>query len=54
MQIISENIKVQNTGEFSTEYIEKFLASQNFDVIRWAVVDVQKDFFTLAVARVII
>ena len=54
MQIISENINLKNINEFSTEYIETELKKQNLDVVRWAITDVDKDFFTVSVSHVII
>ena len=54
MQIISDNIKLKNNNTFSTEYIEQELRNKGFDIIRWAIVDIQNDFFTVAVSHVII
>lgn len=54
MQIVSENIKIKNIKEFSTEYIEGELKNLGFDFIRWAIVDVQEDFFIVCVSYVII
>jgi len=54
MQIVSENIILKNTNEFSSEYIESELASRNLDVVRWAIIDIQEDVFTVCVSHVTI
>ena len=54
MKIISENIKIKNINTFTTEYIENELKKMKLDTVRWAVVDVKEDFFTICVSHVII
>lgn len=54
MQIISENINIKNINEFSTEYIESELKKLNLDFVRWAIVEIQEDFFTVNVSYVTI
>lgn len=55
MQIVSDVVKIANTGEFITTQIESELISKGFkDVVRWAIVDIENDFFTVCVSHVII
>ena len=54
MEIVSENIKLKNIKEFSTEYIENELNKLNLDVVRWAIVDCNELDFTVCVSHVII
>lgn len=54
MKIVSENITIKNTGDFSTEYIESELIKQGLDVVRWAIIDVNQNDFTVCVAHVTI
>ncbi len=54
MKIVSENIQLKNINTFTTEYIETELRKMNIDPVRWAVIDVNENFFTLCVSHVII
>ena len=54
MLIVSENIKLKNIKQFSTEYIEGELDKLALDVIRWAIVDCNEFDFTVCVSHVII
>ncbi len=54
MKIVSENIQLKNINTFTTEYIESELRKMNIDPVRWAVIDVNENFFTLCVSHVII
>ena len=54
MEIISENIKLKNINEFTTEYIEGEFKKLNLDVVRWAIVDCNESDFTVCVSHVII
>ena len=54
MKIVSENIQLKNINTFTTEYIESELRKMNMDPVRWAVIDVNENFFTLCVSHVII
>ena len=54
MQIVSENIEIKNIKEFSTEYIEAELQNRGLDVVRWAIVEIKDDFFTVCVSHVTI
>ena len=47
MQIISEIINLPNIGEPSTEYIESELKKRNITPLRWAIVKISNDFFTI-------
>ena len=50
MAIVSENINIKNTGEPSTEYVENELKKSGIVPLRWAIVKISKDFFTINVA----
>ena len=50
MEIISKLINIKNIGEPSTEYIEHELKKMGIDPLRWAIVKISKDFFTINVA----
>ena len=50
MAIVSENINIKNTGEPSTEYVETELKKSGIVPLRWAIVKISKDFFTINVA----
>ena len=54
MQIVSENILLNNIENVCTEYIEGELKKRNLDVIRWAIVDSDENYFTVCVSHVII
>lgn len=54
MQIVSENIKIRNSKEVCTEFIEGELKKLNLDVVRWAIIDSDEDYFTVCVSHVII
>ena len=47
MQIISEILNIPNNGNPSTEYIENELAKKGILPLRWAIVKISKDFFTI-------
>jgi len=47
MQIKSEIIKIQKTDQITTEYIEKELKKMGINPLRWAIVKIEKDFFTI-------
>lgn len=47
MQIVSEHINIINNGEPTTEYIENELKKKNIKPVRWAIVKISKDFFTI-------
>ena len=55
MQIVSDTIKITNTGVFTTAHIESELMSKGFkNIVRWAIVEIESDFFTVCVSHVII
>ena len=47
MQIVSEIIDIPNNGNPSTEYIEQELKKMNIIPLRWAIVKISEDFFTI-------
>ena len=47
MQIVSEIINIPNNGEPSAEYIEEALKEREINPLRWAIVKISKDFFTI-------
>ncbi len=47
MQIISEIIDIPNNGNPSTEYIENELLKKGIKPLRWAIVKISKNFFTI-------
>ena len=50
MEIISEIVNVKNNGEATTEYIENELKKLGLNPLRWAIVKISKDFFTINIA----
>ena len=55
MQIVSDSVKLNNIGVFTTSYIENELIKLGYkDVVRWAIVEIEEDFFTVSVSHVII
>ena len=47
MEIVSEIINIPNNGEPTTEYIESELKKRNITPLRWAIVKISNDFFTI-------
>ena len=54
MKIVSDLIKIPKIHEVSTEYIESELNAHGLDVVRWAIVEVEDDYFNVCVSHVII
>lgn len=50
MSIVSEILDIENNGKPSTEYIEAELKKRGIDALRWAIVKISNDFFTINVA----
>ncbi len=50
--ITSKEIKIENIGEFSSEYVNSQLRQLGFDVLRWAITNVDDDFYTVNIAIV--
>jgi hypothetical protein len=50
MEIISELVKISNNGNPSTEYIVSELQKKGINPLRWAIVKISKDFFTINTA----
>ncbi|MBR3889293.1 hypothetical protein IKJ53_02135 [bacterium] len=50
MSIVSEIINIKNNGNPTTEYVEAELKKQGITPLRWAIVKIGNDFFTINVA----
>ena len=50
MRIESRIVKIKNNNTPTTEYIEKELNDQNINPIRWAIVEVSEEYYTISVA----
>lgn len=50
--ITSKEIKIKKLDEFSSQYINEELEKKNLDVLRWAVTDVDDEFYTVNIAIV--
>ena len=47
MQIVSEIIKIPFTKNISTEYVEAELKKSGIIPLRWAITDINNDYFTI-------
>ena len=50
MSIVSEIINIKNNGNPTTEYVEAELKKRGIIPLRWAIVKIGNDFFTINVA----
>ncbi len=50
MSIVSEILEIENNANPTTEYIESELSKRGIEPLRWAIVKISKDFFTINVA----
>ena len=50
--ITSKEKKIKILDEFSSQYINEELEKKNLDVLRWAVTDVDDEFYTVNIAIV--
>lgn len=50
--ITSKEIKIKKLDEFSSQYVNGELEKRNLDVLRWAVTDVDDEFYTVNIAIV--
>ena len=50
MSIVSEILEIENNNNPSTEYVECELKKRGIEPLRWAIVKISKDFFTINVA----
>ena len=48
--IITKEVKVKKTENISSEYIEFHLKQMGLNVLRWAIVKVDEEFYTLTLA----
>lgn len=47
MQIVSETVNIPNNGNPDTEYVLSELKKKNIIPLRWAIVKISNDFFTI-------
>lgn len=50
--ITNKEVKIKNIGQFESEYIENELSKLGYDVLRWAIVSADEDFYTVNIAIV--
>lgn len=50
MSIVSEILNIKNNGNPTTEYVEEELKKLGIIPLRWAIVKIGNDFFTINVA----
>lgn len=50
MSIVSEILEIENNNNPSTEYVEGELKKRGIEPLRWGIVKISKDFFTINVA----
>ena len=50
MQIETTIIELENTKNFSVEYVESQLQQRNIEPLRWAIVDINEKTFSVNVA----
>ena len=48
--ITSKEVKIKIPAEFTSEYIEDELRNMGFDILRWAITDYDKEFYTVNIA----
>ncbi|MCD7739788.1 MAG: hypothetical protein LUH11_00360 [Candidatus Gastranaerophilales bacterium] len=50
--ITTKDVKIKIPEEFTSEYVEDELKKMGLDVLRWAITDFDKEFYTLNIAIV--
>ncbi len=50
--ITTKEVKIKIPEDFSSEYVEAELKKMNLDVLRWALTDFDKDYYTISLAVV--
>jgi len=50
MQVVSKLVKIKNNGKPTTEYVENELKRNGINPLRWAIVEVDDDVYTISVA----
>lgn len=50
--ITNKEVKIKRCDELTSEYIETQLKMMDFDVLRWAITDVDDEFYTVNLAIV--
>ncbi|MCQ2754749.1 MAG: hypothetical protein MJ231_06850 [bacterium] len=53
MQAISEVVNIKNNNNPTVEYIENELKTRGIEPLRWAVVAVSEEFYTISVAKLV-
>ena len=48
--ITTKEVKIKKTDNLDSEYIESHLKEMGLDVLRWAIVKVNEEFYTLNLA----
>lgn len=51
--IVSEQLKIAKTAELTSDYIESELKKHSIEPLRWAIVEVQDEFYVLSVSYVV-
>ena len=50
--ITSKEIKIKKLEEFSAQYVNEKLKKLGLDVLRWAITDIDDEFYTVNIAIV--
>ncbi len=50
--ITTKEVKIKIPDELTSEYVESELKKMNLDVLRWAITDFDKNYYTLNLAVV--
>ena len=50
MQVVSELIDIENTGNISTAFVENALDEKNISPLRWAIVDISEKTISINVS----
>ena len=50
--IYSKDVKIKTTDNLTADYIENELKNMGFDVLRWAITEVDEKYYTLNLAIV--
>ena len=48
--ISAKEIKIKKIDNFDSDYIETVLENMGFDVLRWAITDIDDEYYTLNLA----
>ena len=53
MKAVSKLVKIKNNANPTTEYIEGELLKEGINPLRWAVVEVSEEFYTISVTNLV-